>query len=75
MTFALVKRKINNMIYIAVPSSFQAYVPEPDVDVQVRVIEVPAISYLAAELPSVIVGVATERTQILDVFKFYFALM
>ena len=44
MTFALVKRKIINMTYIAVPSSFQAYVPEPDVDVQVRVIEVPAIS-------------------------------
>ena len=48
MTFALVKRKIINMTYIAgfqaFPSSFQAYVPEPDVDVQVRVIEVPAIS-------------------------------
>ena len=38
------KRNIINMTYIAFPSSFQAYVPEPDVDVQVRVIEVPAIS-------------------------------
>ena len=37
-------RKTINMTYIMVPSSFQAYVPEPDVDVQVRVSEVPAIS-------------------------------
>ena len=48
VAFALVKRKIINMTYIAVPSNFQAYVSEPDVDVQVRVIEAtglfPAIS-------------------------------
>ena len=43
MAFALVMRKIA-MTYIADPSLFQAYVPEPYVDVQVRVGPVSPIS-------------------------------
>ena len=69
MAFVLVKWKIINMTYTKFPFSFQAYVPEPDVDVQVRVREAPPIVYSVAEFSSVIVGVATERTQIFDIFK------
>ena len=56
------------MTYTTVPPSFQAYVPEPDVDVQVRVREAPPIVYSVAEFGSVIVGLLTEITQILGFF-------
>ena len=56
----MIQKIIIDILYIGASSRLQAYVPEPDVDVQVKVSEVPPISYRFSELASVIVGVATE---------------